>query len=63
MRSSKKSSTTPKKNTPEYLEKTAQTLMQLPIDELKQRGEAGKIKRDREEEEAVAELHKKHKVD
>lgn len=53
----------PEKNTPEYLEKTAQTLMQLPIDELKQRGEAGKIKRDREEEEAVAELHKKHKVD
>lgn len=53
----------PEKNTPLYLEKTAQTLMQLPIDELKVRGEAGKIKRDREEEEAVAELHKKHKVD
>lgn len=52
----------PKKNTPLYLEKTAQTLMQLPIEELKVRGEAGKIKRDREEEEAVAELHKKHKV-
>lgn len=53
----------PEKNTPLYLEKTAQTLMKLPIDELKVRGEAGKIKRDREEEEAVAELHKKHKVD
>lgn len=53
----------PEKNTPLYLEKTAQKLRAIAINELKVRGEAGKIKRDREEEEAVAELHKKHKVD
>ncbi len=52
----------PLKNTPEYLEKTARELMTLPLETLIQRGEAGKIKRDLEEKEAVAELHKKHNV-
>lgn len=52
----------PLKNTPEYLEETAQTLMKLPLEELVSRGEAGKIKRDEEEREAVAELHKKHNI-
>jgi len=53
----------PLKNTPEYLEKRALTLMAMTETELNVLGEKGKEKREREEAGAVAELHKKHKVD
>ncbi len=52
----------PSKNTEEYMEKRAVELMQLPIEELKKLGEAGKAKRDEEEAMEIAELQKKHNV-
>lgn len=52
----------PGKNTAEYLENRAEELLLLPDEELKMLGEEGKNRREREEEEAVAELRKKHHV-
>lgn len=52
----------PAKNTAEYMENRAVALMQLPIDELKKLGEAGKAKRDEEEAAAIEDLQKKHNV-
>lgn len=52
----------PLKNTPEYMEKRALELMQMKKTELDILGKSGREKREREEAEAVAELHKKHKV-
>jgi len=53
----------PLKNTSEYMEKRAQELMALPIPELITLGEKGRSTLEKEEAEAVAELHKKHNVD
>ncbi|QQR64687.1 HD domain-containing protein [Candidatus Kaiserbacteria bacterium] len=53
----------PAKNTTEYMEKRALELMHMTEAELDALGKSGKEKREREEAEAVAELHKKHKVD
>jgi tRNA nucleotidyltransferase (CCA-adding enzyme) len=52
----------PTLNTPEYMEKRAKELMQLPIEELKKLGDQGKAKRDEEEAMEIAELQKKHNV-
>lgn len=52
----------PAKNTAEYLENRAQELMKLPLEALKALGEKAKVTLAQEEAEAVAELHKKHKV-
>jgi len=52
----------PLKNTPEYLEKRALTLMEMTETELSALGKKGRKKREFEESAAVAELHKKHKV-
>ncbi|MFZ2555498.1 MAG: HD domain-containing protein, partial [Minisyncoccia bacterium] len=52
----------PEKNSVEYLEERALELLELPDNELKMLGEEGKNRREREEEEAVAELRKKHHV-
>jgi tRNA nucleotidyltransferase (CCA-adding enzyme) len=53
----------PLKNTSEYLEKRAVTLMGLSDAELASLGAQGREKKEKEEAEAVAELHKKHRVD
>ena len=53
----------PLKNTSEYLEKRALELMKMGNMELAALGEQGRKKKEEEEAEAVAELHKKHKVD
>lgn len=52
----------PLKNTEEYLEKRAKELMEMTEDALRALGEQGRQKQQEEEYEAVAELHKKHKV-
>ena len=52
----------PGKNTTEYLETRAQELMRLSEPELKAFGEAGKGRKEDEEEAAVQELRKKHHV-
>lgn len=52
----------PAKNTAEYLENRAQALMRMTPEELDALGKQGREKKDREEAEAVAELHKKHRV-
>jgi len=52
----------PEKNTVEYMENRAVELMKLSEDELKKLGEAGRAKRDEEENAEIAELHKKHGV-
>lgn len=52
----------PEKNTTEFLEQRAKELMKLPIDELKTLGEKAKQTIADEESEAIAVLHKKHKV-
>jgi putative nucleotidyltransferase with HDIG domain len=52
----------PLKNTAEYLEKRARELMNMAEGELRALGEQGRLKCEEEESEAVAELHKKHKV-
>lgn len=52
----------PLKNTGDYLEKRALELMHMSESELSALGEQGRKKKDEEEAEAVAELHKKHKV-
>lgn len=53
----------PSKNTTAYLEKRARELLKLHEDKLTQLGAQGKEKREKEERDAVAELHKKHNVD
>lgn len=53
----------PLKNTEEYLEKRAQELMGMSESELSALGAQGRQKKDKEEAAAVAELHKKHRVD
>lgn len=53
----------PGKNTTEYLEGRAQVLMAMSESELDALGKQGRGKREKEEAEAVAELHKKHRVD
>ncbi len=52
----------PKLNTEEYMQKRAQELLELPDEELRKLGEAGKEKKDVEEEKEVAEIRKKHRV-
>lgn len=52
----------PGKNEPEYLETRAAALMKLPEPELRTLGEAGKIRREKEDEEAVQALREKHHV-
>ncbi len=52
----------PTKNTVEYMEARATKLMKMPIEELKKLGEKAKNTIEKEEAEAIAELHKKHKV-
>ena len=52
----------PKKNMNEYLENRARELSKLKEKELKELGEAGKERREGEEEAAVGELRKKHHV-
>ena len=53
----------PGKNTAEYLESRAKELMNMSEKELAILGEQGRTKLEAEEKAAVAELHKKHKVD
>ncbi|MEN9614564.1 MAG: hypothetical protein RLZZ347_871 [Candidatus Parcubacteria bacterium] len=52
----------PKKNTEESLVKRALELAKLAPDQLKVLGEAGKDKKEEEDEKLVTELHKKHRV-
>ena len=53
----------PKLNTLEYLRGQALKLFDLPEEELKKLGQAGKEKKDEEEFREVKKLHRKHKVD
>ncbi len=53
----------PEKNTIEYMEKRAVELMAMPLETLISLGEQGRKKLEKEESEALAELHKKHNVD
>jgi len=52
----------PEKNNLEYLEPRALELLQLPIEELKKLGEAGKEKKEELDDREVGELRKKHGV-
>lgn len=52
----------PTKNTAEYLEDRAQTLMKMPESELRELGEKGREKQKEEEEQAILEIQKKHHV-
>ncbi len=52
----------PSKNTTEYLEKRTQEMMSMDEKELRELGEQGKNRREKEDEEAVEELRKKHHV-
>jgi len=52
----------PKKNTEEYLDSRTAELLKLPENELKDLGDAGKQRKDREEEREVSEILKKHHV-
>jgi poly(A) polymerase/tRNA nucleotidyltransferase (CCA-adding enzyme) len=52
----------PAKNTPEYLEKRAAEIMQMPETELKELGEQGKNRREKEDEAEVQKLRDKHHV-
>jgi poly(A) polymerase/tRNA nucleotidyltransferase (CCA-adding enzyme) len=52
----------PAKNTPKYLETRAKALMDLPAGELQKLGEAGKSRREEEEEADIKELRRKHNV-
>lgn len=53
----------PKQNSKEYLEKRALELLKLPPEELKQKGEKGKVRREKEDEAEIRELRKKYHVD
>lgn len=52
----------PSKNTPNHLEIRAAELAKLADEELKQLGEQGKVRREKEDEEAIRELREKHHV-
>ncbi|MCW9054963.1 MAG: HD domain-containing protein [Candidatus Pacebacteria bacterium] len=52
----------PSRNTEEYLGKRARELTELPEETLRTHGEDGKRRREKFEEEAVAEIRKKHHV-
>ncbi len=52
----------PSKNTEEYLARRARELGELPVDELRALGEAGKDKKEETEEAEVAKLRQKHHV-
>lgn len=52
----------PQKNTGEYLEKRAAELMKLDDKELRELGEAGKDRREEEDEAAIQKLREKHHV-
>ena len=52
----------PKKNTEEYLEKKASELMKIKDAELRKLGEAGKDRREEEDEAAIQKLREKHHV-
>ncbi len=52
----------PEKNIEAYLEPRARELLQLPIEDLKALGEAGKEKKEETEEEELKKLHAKHGV-
>ena len=52
----------PSKNTSEYLQKRTGELMLLDEKELRELGEQGKNRREKEDEEAIEELRKKHHV-
>lgn len=52
----------PKLNTPEYLDKRAQELIKMPINDLKDLGEKGKERLKEVEEETLEEIRKKHGV-
>lgn len=52
----------PKKNTGDYLEQRAKELSKLPEKELRELGEAGKERREGEEEAEIQQLRKKHHV-
>ncbi len=52
----------PAKNTEDYLEKKTSELSKMGENELQKLGEAGKDRREKEDEAAVAELRKKHHV-
>ena len=53
----------PKLNVPQYLEEKAQELIKLNVSELKKLSDKGKEVKEKAEEEIVAEIRKKHKVD
>ncbi|TSC61627.1 MAG: polynucleotide adenylyltransferase [Parcubacteria group bacterium Gr01-1014_48] len=53
----------PSKNTKEFLEKRAQQLNRMDIDELKKLGDQGRIKKEKTEEENIAKIHRKYWVD
>lgn len=52
----------PKRNTTKYLDEQTQELLLLPDAELKELGDAGKKKRDQEEEREIQEILKRHHV-
>lgn len=52
----------PKRNTTEYLDEQTQELLLLPDAKLKELGDAGKKKRDQEEEREIQEILKRHHV-
>ena len=52
----------PKKNTGDYLEKRVSELSKLPEKELKELGEAGKDRKEEEDDAAIQQLRKKHHV-
>lgn len=52
----------PENNTAEYLSSRARELIKLPIEELKKLGEAGKEKKEAEEEKELTEIRKKYGV-
>jgi hypothetical protein len=52
----------PTKNTPEYMETEAQSLLKLPDGELRALGEKGKERQSEEEEREITSLRKKYHV-
>jgi len=52
----------PSKNSPEYLEKRAEELINLPDDKLEELGEKGKETKEEKDQELIEEIRKKHYV-
>ena len=52
----------PKKNTAEYLEERAKTLVNLPIEELESLGEKGKQSKEEADEEQIKKIRSSHHV-